>query len=1090
VKTAHKQIYRDNQTILANTRPTKPSRYDQARLAATPRKRHNTRWPVTPPNWLAMIREWQPYIVFEMITYTVDAHTHAEQEIARAVNVAATAAANVAANAARSVGRRVVFTPTAQTSIQEEPKEPSGQPVTYHPVSSAHPKRWAAASAKFTMRVTRAGEGVDDTEGDEAYTEITNLRGHFRVPSSPLSSRFSTTSASKDDVEVPVEVTNERGRFCVPSSPLSSKSDSTTASNRKRKAQNELIAQRPTLRRRVLDSQSSCMALFDQPASSVHFEPEYETRRRFSLDNARRTDRQVQMTAFKKVRAWFGLGKRHRNDEEDMEEQGRRDGSPRTRRRLTLDVDVGTNPDIFGQLALPAPNDKALPFTTLENEIKNNEKSAAENNTDDSATNLLDDTANRARRDPSPWSVPSEFSMAREAVFPSADVDLDTSVPSIPKRAGIDWSTITNVDDMIRDHLDRKAALVFGKDDYGNTVSSDGDDTELFQEHILEHIKTAFEPEEDEGMARGDLDVDRPAPAPPATETVMTDSPVADMHTLDSATPNAATPHMPTATDAILRTGYDPEMVDVPIPSIERDDKVNMFIAEEHAAASQPAGFPDDDSEASTVPALSDVSKSDVESTDVEPATRINAPGYGEPAAIPQPAEFSDDDSEASTVPALSDVSKSDVENTDVEPAAELQTEDVHDADSSEDSRFEMLHIFVRRAQMKGKQTPPKSIFPHSPTSKTNTSTLLNSHRQPLGQRDSNISPITNKLNVSGSPGKKRKLKEVEDAPLDMKRTTRLVKPDLDDTIPQPLRKRRRKGGEDDSTDEIFNPEMVLSQSLTKKGSSSMTAPRRSKRVVTTPPIERRAPPHFPIRLPGSFDADMPSVSTAGLMQKKTEKDLDKLTKTNTRLNQGAALMPPARLAGLSLPAVGDDPFLSSPDNASKPRASRPGKTVRWDCPLACFQGGEIAHPTATTAGSDLPLVRPPPPPADLFVNPRGVLEKVKTLRPRPSPRATASTAGSDLPFVRPPPPPADLFVNPRGDSEKMKALRPRPSRLPAAVAKPTKTELKTPKTPKTSKTKAGATPSRITPTPTRRSSAVGARLATPPAKRRGSTKK
>lgn len=1101
VKTAYKQIAQDNETIRKTARPTKRSTYDPSELTWTPRKRHNSRWPVTPPTWDAMIAEWQPLIVFEIDISEIDDPAFWEQE--HAITLEQSGQVNFKRSKKSKKRRSVVQRPSLST-ISEELKSPSGVPAEYRPMYSAPAKRWSAAAEKyFTMTATPAGVTDDDGEGDEDSIVITNERGHFRVPSSPLSSRSATTSASKGDSQEPVEVTNERGHFRVPSTPSSSGSATTAASDRKRKAQNEHIDQRTPVRRRSMHHDPSPsqptadpapMAIFDQPTPKVHAEPEHETKRRVSLDNARRSDRPLQMTAFKKVRTWVTttLSGRRRSFAEAMDEQEGQDELPRTKRRHTLDVDVGRNPDIFGQTASHeqglSPDTNTLPPTTPATNLVG---SGGAHNVGGRARNLLNGTATLAAQDDCLSEVPSEFSMARNAIRTATAAALDaTAISPDQKKAGVQWNAITNVDDKIRDLLDRKAALVFGKDDEGTSEEDDMQALHVFADSIADRIRRALEPDEDEDMTMGDLGIDPLAPklpvaTSPATESVMADSTVAIVPALDSTVPDSATPDTTTAMEVTIETASNPIVVDVPASgelelaalqeplddsehdvaqtaTVEATAMIDVSVSGELDAASQPLEASDDDSHAATI---------------IDPSNIGHTTISDEPALLPQSAEATAQNLDAPTAEELMpdaplveqptmvsqrvETAEGQLDvNISPEPTAQLQTVEAKDVDSNDDSQLELLHSFVRRAQMKPKRRESMTLFTGSPRAQIDTSTVLKSPRQPLAQKDANMSPVPSKTNMSPSPSKKRKLKEAEEAPLDITKNSRLVKPDLDDTTPQPLRKRRRKGGENDSPDEIFNPEMALSQSLTQRGSSG--GPRRSKRV-TPKPTELATSSHIPVRLPGSFDADMPAVSTAGLMQRKTEKDLATLTRTNTRRNKGAALPVPARLAGLSLPADTADPFIS-PEKAAGFRASRRGKAVRWDETLARFQGDDDSAPPVATISPAVPAVVP------------AVIEEPTTPAPVSASVTTPVPASA----------PASFPASAPAESEKKKALRPRPSRLPAAVTKTTTA----PKTPKTPKARAASTPSRITPTPTRRSSAVGARLGTPAAKRRGSAKR
>ncbi|KAI3394665.1 hypothetical protein diail_2475, partial [Diaporthe ilicicola] len=1074
VKRAYKQIAEDNENILKNARPSKRPSFDPSELKWTPRKRHNTRWPVNPPTWEAMIGECQPLTIFELDVDQIDDIAFWEQENQidqpqqeqdEQLNKQHD---DHQRSKKRSRRRRSVVQRPSLSTISEEHKEPSGVPALtpgtkYRPMYTAPANRWSAAAEKyyasqkvassplkkFTMAATPNGVTTGDAEEDEETNESSVI-----------------------------EITNERGHFRCPSSPLSSRSATTTASNRKRKAQNEIISQRSPIRRRS----SNTMAIFDQPTPEVHTEPEHETKRRVSLDNARRSDRQSEMTNFKKVRSWVAstFTGRRRSFAETVEEQEDQDEQPRRKRRHTLDVDVGRNPDIFGQMASQqretTPEVDIMPSTTPEvvlpravsptptpqggaAELKRSTPIATNEPIPQKATQAVDAQppsiengitsvgsgatknveATLSAQEDSISEAESESSATPNEVNPEAEAPLeDTATPAYHKRVVIDWGAITNIDDKIRDLLDRKAAIVYNepmhvtKEDAEDTTVSEEDETQPFEASVLDRIMNVLASDEDEDTTMEIPEVDSLAAGvsiadPPPADTLMADTPVADASALDSPVRVSPLPDLLTAVETSAETAASNIVT------------VDIVVSEEATVMSQSVEASEYQSGATT---------------SIEPTVMLDTPILDEPTAISQSAEAPEQDSytavpnglipfvSTSEKPAARSQSVEATECSDAaalapdEPEARSQAVEAPKGDSN-DEEYAMLHSFVRRAQMKPKRKESTTSSTGSPKAQVETSTAVNSPRQPLGQKDANRSP---------SPTKKRKLKEAEGAPLDMTKTSRLVKPDLDDTTPQPLRKRRRKGAETDSPDEIFNPDMAMSQSLTQRGSSG--GPRRSKRVATTKTTEPFTPSHIPVRLPGSFDADMPAVSTAGLMQRKTEKDLTTLTRTNTRRNKGAALPVPARLAGLSLPtdtASAADPF-TSPSKPAVPKAAGRGKAVRWDETLARFQGDSRAPGAAAVAEEPATSV-PAPAPAPVPAEPEPV---------DPAPM-------EPLPVVEPVP----------VESEKKKALRPRPSRLPAAVsaAKKTKTATTAP------------APSRVT--PAKRSGALGARLGTPAPKRR-----
>ncbi|KAG8164035.1 hypothetical protein KVR01_005953 [Diaporthe batatas] len=1167
VKTAYERIAQANQALRKNARPTKRPSYDPTQLVSVPRKRRNTRLPITPPTWEKMLAECQPLIAFETKPAEPDKAAKAAKKANFFEQVAAAHRRRARVRQKRPCkSRRAKFVPTKLDTISEEFKEPSGVPVKYQPMYKAPKQRWAAAADKyFTMSATAAGVVADDGEGDDARVVITNTRGHFQCPPS-ASSGSSTATPSEPGAEEPVVITNTRGHFqCPPSAssgsstatpsepgaeepvvitntrghfqcppPASSGSSTTTSGDRKRRAEDDDLDQRTPARRRLSHpdpaADPAAVAVFNQP-TQVHAEPEHETKRRVSLDNARRSDRSHQMTSFKKVRTWVAttFSGRRRSYSEAMEgEQDGQDEPPRTRLRRTLDLDAGSNPDIFGQTPSHNPRRKI--------------KSAMLRYGQHTSTAKWESISD----------VPSEFSAVQRTLYPEPATEPDTT-PVAPAPLPMcnvafkDYDGIPNICDSIRNHLDRRANMAFGKiDDVdeiekatkrvveaaikeakeakqakeakeanevdegakadeddkiddGDSIASD--DTQPFDEddRAYDRIKGHGQPGEDEKSTTGDVEVDTTVPNSPATEPRMADSPVTNSPSHDLTVPDSPKSGPPSAMETTVETARMSPDPDTPLQSVE-DDVVETTSVETTTVES-------------TV-APTTVESATVESTIVESAV-IDTLNPEEPAASPQPAGHSDGDSHAATGQHLDaatpdrmtldeaaveqpSVIPQPVEAAEVEPNEDLvpeataqpQVVDAQVADSGEDSQLDVLHNFLRRAQMKVKAvwsgsttaTPSAAEPQNAPKSPSEPKTPIvsvaapESPRKALTQKDSNMSPIAGKTSMSGSPGKKRKLNDAEGQQMNLTKGSGLVKPDLEDTIPQPTRKRRRRGAEDDASDEVLNPEMMAhTGSLTQKG--SFGGPRRSKRVA--PPrttVVYTGSSNFPASLIGSLDADLPAVSTAGLMQQRRERDLATLTRTNTRRNKGAAIPPPARLAA---PSFANDPFVS-PEKASGSQAARPRRSVRWAETLARYQGDDAGESSSSTMAASAAAAA-----ADADAADADAAAAQPALEQPPSPTGQAPPAAS--PFA-----PSSSAAP---ESEKKKALRPRPSRLPAAVAKtpapaPTPAPTTTTTTPR-SRAAAASTPSRAVPsTPSRRSSAVGARLGTSAAKRRGSAKK
>ncbi|ROW02554.1 hypothetical protein VPNG_07842 [Cytospora leucostoma] len=763
VKSAYEKIMEDNQHINSELRPSKRSTFPPAQLTWVPRKRHNTRWPVTPPEADApILADFQPLIKFEVEPGQIDEPAFWNQQDPLDMTEPNSEPAQPDAQQTQkpSSRRRSIAKRPSLSTITEERKESSGftflTPGKSRRSSYSSPlKVWSVAPdgyntptkvassplGKFTMTATPSKITMDDSnaikESEEAKapqlspivsaTESsdgpTAVENDDYCPSSPLSSRPTVTVAPKDDSALE-ETTHDQS----PSKPLSS----------------GIAATQPPV------------AVFDQPTPEAHTEPEYETRRRISLDNARRSDRQSNAKILKNVRNWvahiFAINRRHSSSAMIQKK-------PRENRRHTLDVDVGRNPDIFGQ-----------PVHDTQDESPSSERVVA--------TQFSDQMTETAHSD----AVQSET----------------------------------------------------GEEETG---SQTGDASATAEETISKS--------EDPIMRNEEKQQQEVAEPPAVQEDTYID--------WDLTEPSNEEIDQYTTTDIMLGSDSEDLKVDAPIT--------------EHPT-------PDDAA-----------------------ATELTVEG---PAA----------DS-----PLIED------------PTADVPTFDAHD-----DSELALLRNFVRRAQMKPKRRSSATLLTGSPVAKVEVkSTDIKSPRIPLGEKDANKSP---------SPGKKRRAKDTEKSPpTATTKNSRLVTPDLEDNMPQPQRKKRRKGAETDESSDILNPNIEFTQNLTQK--APVGGLRRSKRVATSKPTETANPSQIPVRLPGSSgmmtDADMPAVSTVGLMQRKTEKDLATLTRTNTRRNKGGAIPVPARLA--DMPEVAD---VTIPDPFCSPAKAKPvtsGKAVRWNENLVRVQG-------------------------------------------------------------------------------------------------------------------------------------------------------
>ncbi|KUI74005.1 hypothetical protein VM1G_09599 [Cytospora mali] len=932
VKRAYKNITEDNKDIIAKLRPAKRSTFPPAQLTWVPRKRHNTRWPITPPQKDApLLAEFQPLIKFELEAAQVDESAFWEQQNPMDTSESESEPILLAAQQVKKLSSRrlsIAKRPSLST-IAEELKGYSVSPTVTptrprHSTYSSPLERWSVGTDRYNTPTKVASSPMKNftitatpskivMNGSDKVEEANEAEVAQLSPVELVTESNEGTSTVEDD--------NQSVHSRCLSTPIPSHSTATAASN-SRPGTVETTKQQ-VLRRTPLSSHTAPpaapIAVFDQPPINTPTVPEYETRRRISLDNARRSDRQTDAKILKRVRNWVTnattINRRHSSSATIQKK-------PRQSRRHTLDVDVGRNPDIFGQ--------------------------------------AIQDT---------------------QGEIPSTE-------QKITSEKGFNFIPQATA------HLEEVQ-----------------DETE--NEEIIPQIE------------------DPSATSPEATVQQV-------------ATPSSAVRKY---------TQIDWDLIK---PINERYN---------HCPTTGSASIPNSDSPTIEAPTTTHLTADDT--ADIEPRAETST---SHTSLIEDPT---------------ADHSAAD------DPVTDAFTVDAHD-----DSELALLRNFVRRAQMKPKRRSSATLFTGSPMAKAETtSTPIKSPRIPLGEKDSNQSP---------SPNKKRKSKDAEDIPpAATTKSSRLVKPDLEDTMPQPQRKKRRKGVEMDCPDDILNPDIDFSQNLTQKGAASCGGGggglRRSKRVATSKPTELATPSQIPVRLPGSSgmmaDADMPVVSTVGLMQRKTEKDLATLTRTNTRRNKGGAVPVHARLADMVdvADATISDPFCSP----GKPTTTiRGGKAVRWDEILFRTQGEDGGAVVAVEEEDNEEdkddaeeELRPP---------------QMRTMLGRPS-----NPVGEHLLLKH-----EDKIVVASGpsparpqpeDEKKKKALRPRASRLPAAKTpatekkgngvtavtpkrKPAAARSSLPAPPRVAKTAArgtaGSTPA------SKRTGVLGASLGTPAPKRRGGVKK
>lgn len=393
------QIWRDNLRLRDEFSRQKNKRppFDPAQLTWIPRKRHNTRWPINPPTeYSAFIARLQPFIKFELHISQIDeaicsdhdeecgligaAMEHHTQQIVvpTSARVSAPEVLTQLLNRRKSSHRRRTLRPSLGTITEATDEAPMSSMLPLTPAStrrlSSSPTKtsqWPAYAAKtptkvaesplknFVMSVSseRFGVQIEEkqdgqavvapspadrqqisshvdqvrlsspsrTEGSNSHTPVFNHAGHFRAPST-----IGTASTISE-----TQIFNKDGHFCAPSTIYSDSTRSATESS---------------------STYVTGLPLFDQPISKTQAEPEYESRRRFSLENARRSDRTSDVRIIKRIRTWMAgsfMGTKRRYSDIG----GISGEQQEPKRRHTLDVDAGMNPDIFGQLpTLPAHN--------------------------------------------------------------------------------------------------------------------------------------------------------------------------------------------------------------------------------------------------------------------------------------------------------------------------------------------------------------------------------------------------------------------------------------------------------------------------------------------------------------------------------------------------------------------------------------------------------------------------------------------------------------------------------------------------------------------------------------------------------------
>lgn len=283
-----------------------------------------------------MIADLQPLIKFELYSDQIDDATFSEQSQQQTLQPVQEVQEEVQ-QVKKTNSRRRTIRPSLST-ISEDFNETLGLPPT--PGSKAGSpyksptKQWSAVTDKLKTPTKVAESPLKNftiaATPEAGKIEITNQRGDLHI-TSPTSAEITT-----DHSEAGV---NGCGDLHIPSP---SATGSTTYYT--------IAAGASPFKTTTENSHGLEVAVFDQPADQVRQEPEHESKRCVSLNNARRSDRRSDTKVLKRVTNWITskhtANRRHSDISSVFEKSGR------SHRRHTLDVDVGRNLDIFGQSPL------------------------------------------------------------------------------------------------------------------------------------------------------------------------------------------------------------------------------------------------------------------------------------------------------------------------------------------------------------------------------------------------------------------------------------------------------------------------------------------------------------------------------------------------------------------------------------------------------------------------------------------------------------------------------------------------------------------------------------------------------------------
>lgn len=330
--------------------------YDAARLTWVPRKRHNTRWPVNPPSEKCVfIAKLQPLIKFELHPGQIQTDELAapDQQNEQQKSTAHVSAPEEICQQGQMTDRhhrRRTMRPSLDI-ISESENEPASfpvltpgaktRPVFTSPIKSAKGAQRFKTPTKVAESPLKAFTITAPQINSDESTKAAKCNGH-----SEASSPTNKEAAPRSHSEGPNHTDSNHGGHVLMTPGTNTETTVTTPA------------------KTVVESNNTNYYLAALPFFDAHNdagvqnESEHEAKRRFSLDNARRSDRRADAKILRRVSHWMEGNTMNRA------KNRRHSGMPGNfaatcdktsqKRRHTLDVDVGRNLDIFGQQAEPA----------------------------------------------------------------------------------------------------------------------------------------------------------------------------------------------------------------------------------------------------------------------------------------------------------------------------------------------------------------------------------------------------------------------------------------------------------------------------------------------------------------------------------------------------------------------------------------------------------------------------------------------------------------------------------------------------------------------------------------------------------------